>query len=106
MTVYTRYSEKRRTFTVKLNDPRFLLEAKVKLKKGRKLNEARVNIVKDFLTEMLQEMTTGVSLVQDGKKKIFREYCKVRLDALQYIETLNHLDLYEKKKPVPSSIIA
>jgi len=104
--VYTRYSKKRRVFTVKMNDPRFLLEGKVKVKKGRKLNEARVSIVKDFLTEMLQEMMTGVSLVQDGKKKIFREYCKLRLDALQYIETLDHLDLYEKKKPVPSTLIA
>ena len=106
MTVCTRYSKKRRSFTIKLDDPRVLLEAKVKVKKGRKLNKVRVNIVKDFLTEMLQEMMTGFSLVQDGKKKIFREYCKVRLDALQYIETLDQLDLYEKKKPVPSTIIA
>ena len=106
MTVCTRYSKKRRSFTIKLDDPRVLLEAKVKVKKGRKLNKVRINIIKDFLTEMLQEMMTGFSLVQDGKKKIFREYCKVRLDALQYIETLDQLDLYEKKKPVPSTIIA
>lgn len=106
MTVYTRYSKKRRSFTIKLDDPRVFLEAKVKVKKGRKLNNARVNIVKDFLTEMLQEMMTGVSFVQDGKKKIFREYCKMRLDALQYIETLDQLELYEKKKPVPTTIIA
>ena len=106
MTVCTRYSKKRRSFTIKLDDPRVLLEAKVKVKKGRKLNKVRINIIKDFLTEMLQEMMTGVSLVQDGKKKIFREYCKVRLDALQYIETLDQLELYEKKKPVPSTIIA
>jgi len=104
--VCTRYSKKRRSFTIKLDDPRILLEAKVKVKKGRKLNKVRINIIKDFLTEMLQEMMTGFSLVQDGKKKIFREYCKVRLDALQYIETLDQLDLYEKKKPVPSTIIA
>jgi len=106
LAVYTRYSKKRRSFTIKLDDPRVLLEAKVKLKKGRKLNTVRVDIVKDFLTEMLQEMMTGVSLVQDGKKKIFREYCKLRLDALQYIETLDQLELYEKKKPVPPTIIA
>jgi len=106
LAVYTRYSKKRKSFTVKLNDPKYVLEAKVKLKKGRTLSKARIAIVKGFLTEMLQEMTTGVSLVQGGKKKIFREYCKLRSDALNYIETLDELDLYEKKKPVPSTIIA
>jgi len=106
LAVYTRYSKKRKSFTVKLNDPKYVLEAKVKLKKGRTLSKARIAIVKGFLTEMLQEMTTGVSLVQEGKKKIFREYCKLRSDALNYIETLDELDFYEKKKPVPSTIIA
>jgi len=105
LVVYARYSKKRRTFNVKMDDPRFTLKVRVKIKKGE-LDKARADIAKDFLSEMLQEIMTGVSFIQDGKRRIFREYCKARSDALQYIETLDQLKLYEKRRPVPPTIIS
>lgn len=102
MSIKTRYSKKRGAFTAKLEDPRFILETKVKFKRSRHLDDDRIEVLKDFLVGMLNETVTGFSLVKDRKQRIFREYCKARSNALRYVNALEELKFYEKKKPVPS----
>ena len=101
MSVQTRYTKKTKTFSVAVRDRDFELETRIRLKKGRKLDEERVRVLKDFLVGIMSEALTGISFVQSNRKKIFREYCKARSNALRYIDTLDKLEAYGKKKPAP-----
>lgn len=101
MSVQTRYSRKAKTFSVYVKDKEFDLETRIKLKRGRRLDDERVQVLKDFLVGIMSEALTGISFVQSNRKKIFREYCKARSNALRYIDTLDKLEAYGKKKPVP-----
>jgi len=101
LSVQTRYSRKAKTFSVYVKDKEFDLETRIKLKRGRRLDDERVQVLKDFLVGIMSEALTGISFVQSNRKKIFREYCKARSNALRYIDTLDKLEAYGKKKPVP-----
>lgn len=101
MSVQTRYSKKSKTFSVTVRDGEFELETRIRLKRGRKLDDERVRVLKDFLVGIMSEALTGISFVQGNRKKIFREYCKARSNTLRYIDTLDKLEAYGKKKPAP-----
>ncbi len=105
MSTSVSYNAKRGVFIIRLDDRKITMEMKVAVKGSRRLGSRRIEALKEFLIGMIHETLTGVSLVRENKKDIFKEYCKARSYTLRYIDTLDRLKEYGKVRPPPDNII-